>query len=139
MKTNELISAILQNKPILIVDDEPKIIHVIQKYFQKAGIDLGQVVTAKDGQEALLKIQNQEFGLIIADIVMPKKSGLEVLKELKSQVRTKKIPFLLISGNLHAGIVKQAIVLGAKNIVSKPFHYEGFMERVFRAVGDLAI
>tara|TARA_R110002072_G_scaffold534_4_gene3744 strand:- start:29023 stop:29442 length:420 start_codon:yes stop_codon:yes gene_type:complete len=139
MQTNELITAILNKKPILIIDDEPKIISLIQKYFEKSGISTAQIVTAHDGQEALLKLKNQEFGLVIADIVMPKKSGLEVLKELKSRAKTKKIPFVIISGNLQAEVVKQAVILGAKNIISKPFNYDLFMERIFRALGDLAV
>lgn len=135
MELSELLQNILQNKSILIVDDEEKIRELLENYLKRANCNLTNIVHAADGQEAIRKIMNQEFGLIIVDIVLPKKSGLEVFKEIKSRASTKNIPVLIVSGNLHSQIVRQAIVLGAKHILSKPFNYNVFMERVFRCLG----
>lgn len=130
ISVGELIDRMLTGKSILVVDDEPKIQNLISKYLERSKIDERQIVFANDGKEAIMKVKNQEFGLIIIDIVMPKFNGLQVIKELKAQARTKKIPILLISGNLHTEIVKQSIIMGVKNILAKPFNYDVFMERV---------
>lgn len=115
---------------VLVVDDEPKIQHLIGKYLERAKYNDKRLVFAGDGKEAMMKLTNQEFGLIIIDIVMPNKNGLQVIKELKEKAKTKNIPVLLISGNLHTEIVKQAIIMGVKNILAKPFNYDLFMDRV---------
>lgn len=135
MELSEMLQNLLEDKSILIVDDEEKIRELLEKYLSRANCNLEKIVHARDGGEALRKIMNQDFGLIIIDIVMPKKNGLEVFKELKGRAKTKNIPVLIVSGNLQSRIVKQAIVLGAKHILSKPFNYDVFMERVFRALG----
>lgn len=133
MELSELLRNLLEQKSILLVDDEEKIREMVEKYLSR--IECGsKIIHAGDGQEALRKIKNQEFGLIIMDIVMPRKNGLELYKEIKATASTKNIPVLIVSGNLHSKIVKQAIVLGAKHILAKPFNYDVFMERVFRCL-----
>ncbi|GAB4010681.1 MAG: hypothetical protein Fur0010_03850 [Bdellovibrio sp.] len=126
----QIIEHMLLGKSILVVDDEPKIQHIISKYFERAKISDKRIIFASNGQEALQKIRNQDFGLVIMDIVMPKANGLQVIKELKKESRTRNIPLLLISGNLHAELVKIAVILGVKNILAKPFTYDHFMQRV---------
>ena len=126
----QIIEHMLLGKSILVVDDEPKIQHIIGKYLERAKIPDKRIVFASNGQEALQKMRNQDFGLVIMDIVMPKANGLQVIKSLKKEARTRNIPLLLISGNLHAELVKIAVVLGVKNILSKPFTYDNFMQRV---------
>lgn len=129
-----MLNALLQQKSILIVDDEEKIRDMLEKYIARVKCDSTTIVHASDGQEAMRKIKNQDFGLIIVDIVLPKRNGLEIFKELKASAKTRNIPVLIVSGNLQSKIVKQAIVLGAKHILAKPFNYDIFMERVFRCL-----
>lgn len=138
MNATEILQTLLNNKPILIVDDEPKVRLLISKFFERAKLDEKCLVFAQDGPEALRKIQNQEFGLIIIDIVLPKKNGLQILKEIKNNTKLKKIPVMIISGNLHGEIVKQAIMIGARHILAKPFNYNVFIERVYKAVSGVA-
>jgi len=135
MELSDILQTILKSKSILIVDDEEKIRDLLVKYLTKAKCSEAHIVHAADGAEALRKISNQEFGLIIVDIVLPKKNGLELFKEIRSRARTRNIPVLIVSGNLHANVVKQAIVLGAKHILSKPFNYNIFIERVGKCLG----
>ena len=90
-----------------------------------------------------MKIQNQEFGLIIVDVLMPKMSGIQLVKELKSRAKFKNIPLVLISGNLDSENVKDAILLGVRNILVKPFNYDLFLEKVastidFQFINDRA-
>ena len=126
----QLIEHMLIGKSILVVDDEPKIQHIIGTYLERAKIPEKRIVFASNGQEALQKMRNQDFGLVIMDIVMPKANGLQVVKALKNESRTRSIPLLMISGNLHSELVKIAVVLGVKNILSKPFTYDNFMQRI---------
>jgi YesN/AraC family two-component response regulator len=126
----QIIDKILAGRSILIIDDEPKIQEVILKYFERAKIPTKRLVFASNGQEALLKVRNQEFGLVIVDIVMPRLNGLQLVKIFKNEMRLRSLPLLMISGNLHSELVNAAVILGVKNILAKPFNYENFMERV---------
>lgn len=135
MKLGEILTKVMKSKSILIVDDEDKIRDLISRYLKKSEFDGEKIVHACDGAEAIRKINNQEFGLIIVDIVLPRRNGLEVFKEIRSKARTKNIPVLIISGNLNSGIVKKAIYMGAKHILTKPFKYDVFMERLSRCAG----
>ena len=128
------IEKILQGKSILIIDDEEKIRSLLSNYLLLAAIDENLIVHACDGVEGLRKIQNQDFGLIIIDIVLPRKNGLELYKEIRSRARTRNIPTMFISGNLSSGIVKRAILMGAKHIIAKPFKYDVFLERLSRCL-----
>jgi YesN/AraC family two-component response regulator len=131
----ELINSFLKKKSVLLIDDEDEIKELMANYLTKSNIDEDKIVYASDGKEALSKIQNQEFGLIIVDILMPKMNGLQLIKEIKLRAKYKDIPVVIISGTLEAENVKTAISLGITNILVKPFNYNLFIERVGRALG----
>src|ERR1700737_367072 len=71
-----------KGKKILIADDEPDILEIIQYNLTREGYE---VTTAKDGDEALMKAKSQHPELIILDIMMPKKNGVEVCEILRTQ------------------------------------------------------
>ncbi|MBC7537561.1 MAG: response regulator [Bacteriovorax sp.] len=131
----ELISKFLYKKSILLIDDEEEIKSLMANYLVKSHIDENRIILASDGKEALGKIQNQEFGLIIVDVLMPKMNGLQLIKEIKLRAKYKDIPVILISGTLEADNVKSAIALGINNILVKPFTYNIFIEKIGRALG----
>jgi CheY-like chemotaxis protein len=130
MKIGKLINKTLKEKSILIVDNESTLRRSLLDYFQKAEVDFSHIVLAETGQEALRKIQNQEFGLIIVDIGIPKINGIQVLRELKLNMRTKNIPVLLMGENVKTEVVQQAVLYGVKHILTKPFDYCGFLKKV---------
>jgi two-component system chemotaxis response regulator CheY len=132
----ELISKFLKKKSVLLIDDEDEIKSLIANYLTKSHIEEEKIVYASDAKEALAKIQNQEFGLIIVDILMPKMNGLQLIREIKMRAKYKDIPVIIISGTLDADIVKSAIALGINNIIVKPFTYNLFIEKIGRALGD---
>lgn len=134
MDEDHLVKTILEHKNILIVDDEEKIREVLQKYLMRTEADIKNIVHAGDGREAIRKLNNQEFDLIIMDIVMPHWTGLEILEQLKSKAKTKNIPVLMISGKLEPDTVREAILTGARHILAKPFNYKLFVERVCRCL-----
>ncbi len=131
----ELVDKFLNNKAILLIDDEDEIKSLMSNYLIKSQIDEERIVTASDGKEALSKIQNQEFGLIIVDILMPRMNGLQLIKELKMRRKYQNIPILIISGSVDAENVKQAISMGVSNIIVKPFTYNIFLDKVGRTLG----
>lgn len=131
----EIISKFLDKKSVLLIDDEDEIKSLMANYLTKSHIEEKRIVLASDGKEALAKIQNQEFGLIIVDVLMPRMNGLQLIKEIKLRAKYKDIPVLLISGTLEAENVKTAIALGINNILVKPFTYNIFIEKIGRALG----
>ena len=76
---------------ILVVDDETLIRDVVREYLQLDGFSVEE---ARDGDEALDKFQQEQFDLVIMDIMMPKKDGFQTLKEMK---QIKDIPVLMLS------------------------------------------
>jgi two-component system chemotaxis response regulator CheY len=97
----------------------------------RAQVPARKVGYACDGREALRKIKNQEFGLIIMDVVMPGMDGLEAIRAVKEASIAQDVPIMLVSGDLHNIVVKEAILLGVKHILAKPFGHRFFMERLF--------
>ncbi len=130
-----LIGRFLQKKSILIIDDEDEIKELMANYLVKSEIEENKIVLASDGKEGFTKIQNQDFGLIIVDILMPKMNGLQLIREIKLRAKYKDIPVIIISGTIEAENVKTAIALGINNIIVKPFTYNMFLEKIGRALG----
>lgn len=76
-----------KGQKILIADDEPDILEIIQYNLQKEGYE---VITARDGDEALTKAKTHKPELIILDIMMPRKNGVEVCELLRMQPALRK-------------------------------------------------
>ena len=76
---------------ILVVDDEPLIRSVINEYLSLEGYSIDE---AQDGVEAVRKALENDYNLIIMDIMMPKKDGYQACKEIKAQ---KDVPFIVLS------------------------------------------
>lgn len=130
-----IVGKLLHQKSILVIDDEDEIKELMANYLLKSQIESDQIVFASDGKEALAKIQNQDFALIIVDILMPKMNGLQLIKELKMRKKYRDIPILISSGTIEAENVKSAIAMGVNHIIVKPFTYNIFIEKLERTLG----
>lgn len=97
-------------KLVLIVEDEEPLRNLYQKEFLKQGF---RVEVAVDGEEGLLKAGVKKPDLIVLDIMLPKMSGLDVLKSLKNNALTKVIPVTLLTNLGDEQIIKDAFKLGA--------------------------
>ena len=75
------------------------------------------VIFAKDGEEALLRTRQEKPDVILLDIMMPKKSGMEVLKELKEDPSTSNIPVIMLTVLSNEKIKQEALELGAEYLV----------------------
>ena len=109
---------------ILVVDDEALIRDVVREYLQLDGFS---VVEASDGDEALDKFQQEQFDLVIMDIMMPKKDGFQTLKEMK---QIKDIPVLMLSARGEEFDKLIGFDLGIDDYVTKPFSPKELVARV---------
>lgn len=104
-------------KNILIVDDQNTIRSMLKDEISK--IKNVAVIEAVNGNEALGKAKVAKPALILLDIEMPRKNGLETLKELKEFPRTKDIPVIIISAHLNEDNKNKATELGAEKYIDK--------------------
>ncbi len=105
-----------EQKKILVVDDEPPVREIYSKEFSKAGY---KVILAEDGEEGLLKAGKDLPDLILLDVMLPKMSGIDVLKALKKNELTKKIPVLMLSNLGEEHIIKEGFGFGADGYLLK--------------------
>ncbi|MDR1490540.1 MAG: response regulator [Desulfovibrio sp.] len=88
--------ALASEKTLLIVDDEPDVRSFLSACAEDAGF---KVVTAVDGEDAIAKVQTVNPDLMTLDMVMPKKSGYKVLKELRAMERYAELPVIVITAH----------------------------------------
>jgi len=101
---------------ILLAEDDDFIQKAYSAGFKQAGFD---VVVASDGEEALTKIADEKPDIILLDLVMPKKNGFEVLKEVKSDDALKNIPVLVLTNLGQDTDVAECKRLGAEDYILK--------------------
>ncbi len=103
-------------KKILVVDDEDSVREIYRHEFLNNGYT---VVVAQDGEEGLLKAGEEQPDIMLLDIMLPKMSGIEVLRALKENELTKKIPVLLLTNLGEETIIKEGFELGADGYLLK--------------------
>lgn len=108
----------MSNTKVLIVDDESFIINLLKNGLTENGFD---VITAENGFEAILAVEEQKPDVVITDIMMPRLTGLEFLKAIKNNPATAGVPVFLISAMDQADMVQQGLDLGAADYITKPF------------------
>ena len=109
---------------ILIVDDEDLIRNVIREYLIK---DNYTVDEASNGEEAIEKVKNNDYNLIIMDIMMPKMDGYQACKEIK---KIKDVPFVMLSARSEEYDKLIGFDLGIDDYVTKPFSPKELVARV---------
>ena len=102
---------------ILIADDEPDILEIIQYNLTREGY---QVLTAKDGDDALMKAKSFLPDLIILDIMMPNKNGVEVCEILRKQTAFKDTLIIFLTALSDEGSQVKGLETGADDYISKP-------------------
>jgi hypothetical protein len=122
--------------PILLVEDNPVDLDLTLRAFASRKLT-NTIKVARDGEEALKYIQRWEAGepvpvVILLDISMPKVSGLEVLKEIKSHPDFKMIPVVILTTSSESSDVQTAYKLGANSYIVKPVDFQKFMEVAYQ-------
>jgi CheY-like chemotaxis protein len=103
-------------KKILFVEDEPSLQKAISELLNQEGYE---VLTASDGEEGLKRAKDKDPDLILLDLILPKKDGFEVLKEIKEDEKMKDIPVIVLTNLEGIGDVEKAIELGATTYLVK--------------------
>lgn len=113
---------------ILLVDDEPDFLEQLSSRLKIRG---ARVDTALNCEEALKKIDNQEFDAIVVDLSMPGVDGLETTKRIKSSHPASEVIILTGHGSIQSGI--KAMKMGAFDFLEKPVEINSLMEKIRNA------
>lgn len=112
---------------ILVADDSLSVRKVAERMLTEAGLE---VALAANGEEAMLWLSTNQPDLVIADVIMPDKSGFEVCAYVRAQGHLTNTPVLLISGFVDDEVTRQAEVCRADGVVKKPFQGAALREQV---------
>lgn len=118
---------------VLVVEDEAPIREALVEFLRHMDV-FNHIIEAADGQEAIRKYRNQEFDMVVTDLVMPKANGIELIKAIKEF--HKKNPnrpncsIVILSGNITDIEVKKAVQLGVKHALTKPCMSDEFIQKI---------
>ena len=115
------------NINILIADDEPNQLELMSFNLSNAGYS---IIKAANGKEAIELIENHSPDLIILDWMMPKMSGIDVCRTLRSRSETKQIPIIILSARSEDSDKSLGLDTGADDYISKPFSPKELISRV---------
>lgn len=104
-------------QPVLVVDDDPIFAAAATSSLGRAGID---VVIARDGVEALDKLEDGHFALMLVDLAMPRIDGFRLIGLVRSMPEHRHLPIMVVTGRADVGAVEEAYALGADAFQMKP-------------------
>lgn len=118
--------------PVLVVDDYKTMVRIIRNLLKQLGFE--NVDDAADGTEALAKMKDQKYGLVISDWNMEPMTGYELLKQVRGDSGLTKTPFIMVTAESKTENVIAAKKAGVNNYIVKPFNAQtlkGKIEAVF--------
>lgn len=120
---------------VLIIDDEPDTRKVLRGFLTEGGFEVDM---ACDGIEGLAKVESFQPNLILLDLLMPGKSGVEVLKELKGNKATSSIPVVCLTALPDEEFDKTMLTLGVDRYISKPCDFQMLVTTVRESLEGIA-
>ncbi|MCK8786861.1 chemotaxis response regulator CheY [Roseomonas sp. NAR14] len=120
---------------VLIVDDYKTMLRIIRNLLKQLEFD--NVEEATDGQEALAKLRQGNFGLVISDWNMQPMTGLDLLRHVRADPRLKDTPFIMITAESKTENVVAAKQAGVSNYIVKPFNAETLREKIEKVLGHV--
>ncbi len=127
-------SAVDMNMPILIVDDYKTMLRIIRNLLKQLGFN--NVDEATDGAAALQKLRDKSYDLVISDWNMEPMSGLQLLKEVRSDNKLKELPFVMITAESKSENVVAAKQAGVTNYIVKPFNAATLKTKLNAVLGN---
>ena len=120
--------------PVLIVDDYKTMLRIIRNLLKQIGFN--NVDEATDGQSALEKMREKQYGLVISDWNMEPMSGLELLQQVRADGDLEGTPFVMITAESKTDNVVAAKEAGVSNYIVKPFNAATLRNKLSAVVGD---
>ncbi len=120
---------------VLVVDDYKSMVRIVRGLLNQLGFH--NVDEALDGPSALALIRSKTYGLVLSDWNMQPMSGLELLQEVRADVRTKAVPFVMVTAEAKAENVVAARQAGVNNYVIKPFTLAVLKQKLSTVLGEL--
>ncbi len=127
-------AAIDMNMSVLIVDDYKTMLRIIRNLLKQLGFN--NVDEAADGSAALQKLRDKSYGLVISDWNMEPMSGLQLLKEVRADVKLKEVPFIMITAESKSENVIAAKEAGVSNYIVKPFNAATLKGKLTAVLGN---
>lgn len=130
----ESVMAIDLQMPVLVVDDYKTMIRIIRNLLKQLGFS--DIDDAADGTEALEKMRQRSYGLIVSDWNMEPMTGYELLKEVRSDERLMKTPFIMVTAESKTENVIAAKKAGVNNYIVKPFNAATLSAKINAVFGE---
>ena len=112
---------------VLVVDDDPEIVTFLSTLLELEGIESSVATSAA---AALEQLQQGPPDLVLLDIAMPDRDGIDLCKELKSDPRTAEVPVFVVSARPGKDVVERALAAGAEEFIRKPFENAELISRI---------
>ena len=126
----------MKKRKVLVVDDSPTIRKIIQHALRQANLNVGDILEASNGREALGMVQRFSFDLILTDIDMPLMDGLELLEALAYVRSAQQTPVVVITKLTSEEGVLRAMEAGARAYIRKPFTVNDLSEKIEPLLND---
>ena len=120
--------------PVLVVDDYKTMIRIIRNLLKQLGFS--DIDDAADGTEALEKMRQKQYGLVISDWNMEPMTGYELLKEVRSDENLMKTPFIMVTAESKTENVIAAKKAGVNNYIVKPFNAATLSAKINAVFGE---
>jgi two-component system chemotaxis response regulator CheY len=120
--------------PVLVVDDYKTMVRIIRNLLKQLGFT--NVDDAKDGKEALEKMQGRKYGLVISDWNMEPMTGYELLRMVRSDEKLQKTPFIMVTAESKTENVIAAKKAGVNNYIVKPFNASTLKSKIDAVFGE---
>ena len=117
-----------KDKKVLVVDDAAFIRNLVKKGLETIGIT--QIKEAVDGRQALAALQINHYDLIVSDWHMPEMDGIDLLRKVRADDRLENIPFIMLTSDVSAENINEAVLMGVNAYLSKPFRNDPLIEKV---------
>ncbi len=122
------------NMKVLVVDDYKTMVRIIRNLLKQ--LNFNNVDEASDGSAALRKLREGKFGLVVSDWNMEPMTGLQLLKEVRSDNALKDLPFIMVTAESKTENVVAAKQAGVSNYIVKPFNAATLKSKISSVLGE---
>lgn len=113
---------------VLVVDDFSTMRRIVKNILRQLGFE--NIVEADDGETAVTKLETERIDFVVSDWNMPKMSGLDLLKWVRSHEEFKDLPFLMVTAEAQKENILEAVKAQVSNYIVKPFTADVMLEKI---------